>query len=867
MRATHFVSRARSAVAAIGLAALAACGIGMDDAELLQRARSSMQTGEYRAAVIDLKDFLQRNREDVQARLALGEASLKIGDAASAVRELRLARDGGAAPDAVLPTLVQALMAQESFEEALREADISTVRSPEIKRSLLRMRGNAFLGLDQPGAAAAEFEAALALDPRDLTAILGLASARMATAGLAPALELVDQVLAIDPQHLPARLARGTLYLRDRQFDLAARTFTDAQALAERSESRSEQLAALAGLTEAQLGAGEVQAALATSERMKSLAPPNRITHYLRARVLFLAGRFDEARTLLEELTSRDANDHRARLLLGAVSYAQGNFGQADMYFASVVAADPGNAFARQMLADTRLRQHKPQDAYAALLPATREPDADPRLLALASRASLQAGDAAAAVELLGRGAAASGADRETQLELAAGYLAAGEFDAAARLLEGVPDSKAGEFQRELLLAVTRANQNDLEGALELGRELVSKYPREATVQVLLGSLLATSGKLTEAREHFAAAVREAPANPAMLVNLGRLDLLEGRAEEAEKHFHAAFDLKPGNPAASVALARLALARGEPEQARRWLEQSRVANPDAIEPRVQLAQFLLATRDFANAGQLAREALALAPGNVRALNALAMALSGSGKHEEAIASLKKAVDASPRSAQLRFNLARTYLLAARPDEAAAAARQAIDLDADHYPALAMLAALSARGGWSADLQKMISRMKELAPNQSHAHLLEAEFFMQRRQYAEAARAYEAVIARQANNALALNNLAWAYHSQRDARALETARRAFQLAGQRVEIADTYAWLLVESGRTAEGLEILRDIGGPGAHADIRLHLATALARTGEEKEARAIAGELARDGAVGSAAEGARELLESLGDG
>ena len=47
---------------------LAGCGLFMDEEALLQRAREARAKGDLRAAVIDLKDLLQRNPNSVPGR-------------------------------------------------------------------------------------------------------------------------------------------------------------------------------------------------------------------------------------------------------------------------------------------------------------------------------------------------------------------------------------------------------------------------------------------------------------------------------------------------------------------------------------------------------------------------------------------------------------------------------------------------------------------------------------------------------------------------------------------------------------------------------------------------------------------------------
>jgi len=59
---------------------VAACGLGMDTQARLDRGHQAFSEGEYRAAVIDAKNILLEEPDNVAARLLLGRASVEIGD-------------------------------------------------------------------------------------------------------------------------------------------------------------------------------------------------------------------------------------------------------------------------------------------------------------------------------------------------------------------------------------------------------------------------------------------------------------------------------------------------------------------------------------------------------------------------------------------------------------------------------------------------------------------------------------------------------------------------------------------------------------------------------------------------------------------
>lgn len=92
--------------------------------------------------------------------------------------------------------------------------------------------------------------------------------------------------------------------------------------------------------------------------------------------------------------------------------------------------------------------------------------------------------------------------------------------------------------------------------------------------------------------------------------------------------------------------------------------------------------------------------------------------------------------------------------------------------------------------------------------------------------------YERIVAAQPNNALALNNLAWLYSKRSDGRALATAKRAHDAATASPEVADTYGWLLAESGDARAALPLLAAAARAlPSRPEIRYHYAAVMARS------------------------------------
>lgn len=131
--------------------------------------------------------------------------------------------------------------------------------------------------------------------------------------------------------------------------------------------------------------------------------------------------------------------------------------------------------------------------------------------------------------------------------------------------------------------------------------------------------------------------------------------------------------------------------------------------------------------------------------------------------------------------------------------------------------------------------------------------------------AEAIGAYERLAQSGEPNLIVLNNLAWLYQKAGDVRALETARKAYDLDPNRAEVADTYGWILVQQGMAQEGLTILQQayVSYP-THAEIGYHVAVALSKTGRNDESVRLLRRLLKESADFEQAAEARALLAEL---
>jgi len=739
---------------------LAACSASND--ELLTRARSSMERGDYRAASIDLKKLLQREPRNAEARYAFGIVSLASGDPGSAARELRVASELGIPRERIVVPLARAFLADRRYDDALVAADVEVSSDEQILAELHVLRGDAQLGANRSAEAVAEFERALSIDDSLVRARIGLASAKLQTDGFEAARREADIAMKAAPQDAQVRLVNASIYLRDRRFEGAMQNYEAAARIAEENGILAQRAAALAGLCESQLALGRLDDASTTIEELAGLAPEGSITLYLRARTAFLRGDYDHARTDLERILARDPGNRPAQLLLGAVNYVQGNLEQADMHLSGVLAVEPTNNFARRLLTETRLRQRRPREALQAIQGRdgfTQGSSTDTAMnMALAGTAHIEAGDLDAGLSYLEK-AAASTDDPRTIMQLAAGYMAAGRIETAIRILDALKVEGAAGQRRDLLLINARLRADDRAGAIDLARSLADRQDKAAETQALVGGMLVAAGDRKAARHYFDRALALEPGNPASHINLGKLDLLEGNNALAQERFLEALRLKPGHPAAQVAMAQTTLARGDREGAVQWLENARKDNPDAVEPRVLLAQYYLGRRDLSRAETLAGEAIRLSPDNAFALNVLGVTLAASGRMRDGVDALSRAVDAQPQSAAARFNLARVYLANGEAEQALETARESLKLAPQNVQAMALIAALETSRGGHDEARRLLAEIRKIDAKYPGIDVLEGELALRTGNAAAAVRAFDSAMTKVPTASIAISAFA------------------------------------------------------------------------------------------------------------
>ncbi|MEO5677962.1 MAG: tetratricopeptide repeat protein, partial [Usitatibacter sp.] len=303
--------------------------------------------------------------------------------------------------------------------------------------------------------------------------------------------------------------------------------------------------------------------------------------------------------------------------------FRAGRLGEAGSAFRAILAGDPGNPTALQVLGFILATTGQREEGLAML---DRSIVADPRNCAfLDNRAQvlMQAGRDEDANRDLEDAVAIDPRSLQAWLHLSQARRRLGRgdaaLDAANRAL--VLDAEhPGARYHEGVLHLERGDHGAAEASF---RRVLQREPRNVPALNNLGVVLRETGRADEALASFQRAAATDPGNPDVLNNLGLALHHEGRSRDAIRLFKRALELQPGFAQALLNWGNVLRDGGDLEGARRLYVQALDADPGFVEALVNHASVLLESERIEEARALYAKAGALRPGDADAQAGLA----------------------------------------------------------------------------------------------------------------------------------------------------------------------------------------------------------------------------------------------------
>jgi putative PEP-CTERM system TPR-repeat lipoprotein len=362
-------------------AALAACS-QRSEQDLLAAAQKRMEQKDTAGAVIELKNLLQQNADNPQARHLLGKALLESGDLAGAEIELRRAWELGAPRDELAPLLAQTLLQAGQSRKLISEFSDQSLADPQAMSTLQQHLAMAFLAQGNLMEAKAASTRALQLAPESEPAAIVGARTKLAAGFPDEALAALDEVLLRAPRSAKALQLKAEVLLSRGKAEEAEPLLTQVLALEPNSYDARSLLIRLA------FSRQQVDAAAKLVEGMPPAVAKKPQGRFLQAQLALAQNDAAKARELALPLLKLLPNYLPLLRLASGAHQQLGELADAENLLNQALKLAPEDASLRRQFASLQLQRRAPAKTLETLRPVLESGKADAETLLLAARRS-----------------------------------------------------------------------------------------------------------------------------------------------------------------------------------------------------------------------------------------------------------------------------------------------------------------------------------------------------------------------------------------------------------------------------------------------------------------------------------------------
>ena len=894
----------------------------------MANAITDREQGQYEEAVIELKNALQIDPDNLKARAMLGDVYMQMGKAAGADKEYRHVQDGHGDVSLYLLNLGDALLRLKEWQEVLDRIHPDPALPVADRARVNAQRGSANIGLENIDAARKDFSSAVALDPNCVSAWLGQATLAIAEGRISTARELVKQARAKAQGEDAAEAWRMTAQMGQMDGDFEA---------AEAAYSKAIELSAFKDVLQtsralSRIEMGDYPGAHEDLDAVGEKYPNHPYVLYGQGLLAVREGRFSEARGYLEALKQLIPGDVRGTFYLGVANLAEGNAKDAEHYLAQVVAKSR-SVKAEMLLGQARYILGDYRGAAQVLEPLLASEPNDPELQSLLGSVYIAIGETAQGSKLLSSAVARQPNNITDRMRLGLSLVKLGKSDAGVKELEQVAADDPESDQARVALMIGYVQTGKFKAARTIALEIRDKAPENAGPWNYLGMVELAAGNREAAHKAFAKSYALAPDWPVAGFNLARLEQFEGNIERAKAIGEEILKKHPDHLPTMTYLIGLEEATGNDQYAQQIAEQAIKRHPGELGPRLWLARKFLADGEPKKSLALFQDVEKDHRDDIGFLAVLGEAQLRAGETMAGMKTFKELTELAPKNADIRYMYARACAINNDYLALGEALVQGLRLDPQHPGIPVLVQRLLALSSGQASTEKLLWRMHSAAPDNLFLTRVRAEYAIRNGRANDAVRIYEKarerfpnewewwgqltyaraqsgdlksaladirqwlamhpketdawllkgkilvadgrsqearesfahVLTLDPNNVQAMNNLAWLLRDSNVAKARRYAERAVEL-GPGYITRDTLGVILMDLGEHEQAEHLFRQaFGEQPQSADIRFHLAQVLAHLDRGPEARSLLKELLHDAPKFSEHEQAEQLLTRLG--
>jgi tetratricopeptide (TPR) repeat protein len=463
-------------------------------------------------------------------------------------------------------------------------------------------------------------------------------------------------------------------------------------------------------------------------------------------------------------------------------------------------------------------------------------------------------------------------------LELSKWILASGYVDEAGKGLQRVveleKDSNLGLTAKTILaeIALNKKQYDVVEAALADILKVNSDF---IDASLLKARLFLTQNKVDEAIELLNKSLWTKNDSDNAYLLLGQAYSIKKDRKQADKNFKQALEINPANLAAFEPVYTSYLQANQKETAREYLEKALKAKPNQLLLLTNKADLDIQEKKWDAAQETVQRIALFSKNKAVPLYLQANILQGKGQYAEAISLYQKLLEEFPDHLNSMVNLARSFEALKSRDKAIVYLEEHHNKHLDNLATVGVLSDLYIANKDLAKAKQLLTEQLKQMPNSAPLYLAWAKIegalrksadgakdvylkglekipddpqlsialaglYEQTGDKADARKVYERLLEKQPENSVAINNLSSLlvdFGGEEDIKKGLALAEKFKDA-ENPYLQDTYAWALVKTGQTAEGLKLLESlIVKEPKLPELRYHLGVAHLNSGNKATA------------------------------
>lgn len=723
------------------LVVMACDNIGLSEQQMLQNAKGHLDKGELMAATIELRNTLQKNNTNAEARYILGSISLLVGDLVSAEKEFRHAALAGWSKEDTQIGLARIFINRKEFQKLLDEIVVIDTWSNDTRANASALRALANAGLGHTAQARTLLDEGRANNKNTLHVLTTTALFQLSGIQEGDASQTLKSALSLYPNNTEILLLSAHSYIRNNKLAQAADTLRKIISLEPPKLITANGRAAYIRLAHLQINERQYDEANTTLDQLLKENNNDPEAIYLVGLIAFSQGNYHRAEEHIRILLTTAPDNNQSQLLMGKIKYALKDFDQAAHHLSTYLKTRSGDIATRKLLTNTYIILNQPEKARLTLQTALNTNPYDTTTQILLSQIEFNIGDMHAGIQALRRAIKYSPDNIALHNKLTQAYITIGDTEKALSEIKIIQSLSRVTPETQKLTIATYLKAGEIKKAIRTANKMLENNPQDPVILSINGNLHAAGGDQQLARMYYNKALILQDNLPSATIGLARIETGDGNLDKAVELYSGLVESGKGGSAPMLALSKLAAQQNRINDMLSWLEKARTVHPAEIKSHIILANYYLSINKPSKANIYIQEAIKTSPNDNDLLALHGKALIAQKHYKKAIAPLNKLVNKIPDSTAARILLSEAFISLGMTEEAREQLLTALKKQDNNYLAISLLAQTEIEAGNYDKSLEYAKKLQKIKPKLYLGYMHEGDVLMTKQDYYEARYAY------------------------------------------------------------------------------------------------------------------------------